>query len=178
MALRRRQIRARPGDTGLYPEEGCPDDVLSSPLHMSSSSSPTGLSPTLADVCRSHPVVLGYLFGSHARGTADADSDIDVAVLADPGLSPNERLNLRFRLMRHLAEVLDHPLDQIDIIVLQDVPSLLQYNVIRTGQPVFERDPAARHTFELSVERRYDDERPYLERETTITLQRILSRTA
>ena len=41
---------------------------------------PEQFTASLAAVCRSYPVSLAYLFGSHARGTADAESDIDVAV--------------------------------------------------------------------------------------------------
>ncbi|MFC3959028.1 type VII toxin-antitoxin system MntA family adenylyltransferase antitoxin [Halovivax cerinus] len=35
---------------------------------------------TVSSVLAAHPVTVGYLFGSHARGEADARSDVDVAV--------------------------------------------------------------------------------------------------
>jgi len=145
---------------------------------MSSSPSLQRLTTTIRTICHSQPVVLAYLFGSHARGTVDADSDIDLAILADASLLPLQRSELRFRLMRTLAEELNVPLEQIDLIILQDVPSLLQHNVIRNGRVLFARETSARREFELAVERRYDDESPYLEREADITVKRILSHTA
>lgn len=131
-----------------------------------------------ADLCRSQPVVLAYVFGSHARGMADAESDIDIAVLTDPSLSKDERFDLRFRLMRHLAVSKNIPVEKIDLVVLQDVPVLLQYNVIRNGQMLFERSAGVRHDFEFSVEQRYEDEAPSLDREADMTIQRILNRHA
>ncbi len=54
-----------------------------------------------------------YVFGSAARGTLRARSDIDLAV---SGLPPS----LFFRAMSKAADVLDRPLDLIDLD--QDVP--------------------------------------------------------
>ena len=135
-----------------------------------------GLEGSIREICASHPVMLAYLFGSHARSSADAESDIDIAVLADASLSKDERLDLRFRLRIALAESLRLDLEMIDIIVLQDVPILLQYNVIRTGRVLYARDANTRSDFQLRVEQLYEDEAPYLERESAITLQRILAR--
>lgn len=136
------------------------------------------LAAKIADVCRRHPVVLVYLFGSHARGDADSESDVDLAVLVDASLTPLQRHRLRLRLLRDAADALDLPLEHLDVVTLQDVPVLLQYNVLRTGQLLFAKTPAARQAFERSVEQRYEDVRPYLEREAELTLQRILSRPA
>jgi predicted nucleotidyltransferase/plasmid stability protein len=42
----------------------------------------------LARVCRLHHVVWLAVFGSHARGDAHADSDVDVVVEFAPGMTP------------------------------------------------------------------------------------------
>lgn len=139
---------------------------------------PTGLPEAIVSVCRAHPVTVAYLFGSHARGTADAESDIDVAVLADPSISKEERHALKLTLGRALASALPPSAGEIDIVVLQDVPVLLRYNVVRTGLPVFATTLSARRAFEFDTERRYEDERPLLDREADLTLDRILSRAA
>jgi len=145
---------------------------------MQSSPLPTGLPQAIASVCRAHPVTVAYLFGSHARGTADAESDLDIAVLARSSLSKEERHTLKLHLGRALAEVVSASAGEIDIVVLQDVPVLLRYNVVRTGLPVFGATPSARRAFEFDTERRYEDERPLLDREADLTLDRILSRAA
>jgi predicted nucleotidyltransferase len=141
---------------------------------MSAQRSATGLEDVIRKTCRSHPVRLAYLFGSHARGTADTESDLDVAVLADSSLSKEERHALKLRLGRALAGALPLDCGEIDVVVLQDVPTLLQYNVIR-GKPVFVTRPSVRAGYELSVQSRYDDEKPLLDREAELALDRILS---
>jgi uncharacterized protein len=138
--------------------------------------STTGLEDAIRETCRAHPVQLAYLFGSRARGTADRESDIDVAVLAHPSLSKEQRHTLKGRLGRVLAEVLPADAGEIDVVVLQDVPTLLQYNVIRDGTTVFAAGTAVRVAYELQVQNLYDDERSLLDRETALALDRILSR--
>lgn len=42
----------------------------------------------LSDYCRQHHIRRLSLFGSHAKGTAHADSDIDLLVEFDGGMAP------------------------------------------------------------------------------------------
>jgi predicted nucleotidyltransferase len=138
----------------------------------------TVLAETVRDVCRSHPVTLAYLFGSHARGTADAESDIDIALLVAPAIPNEERFDLRLTLRSAIAVALGRDSDSVDLVILQDVPVLLRYNVLRKGHLLFATDIAARRAFEREVENAYADESPYLDREADITLGRILSHAA
>ncbi len=151
-------------------QAGYPRGIL--PL-MASLSSPS-LLRLLRETCQRFPVTLAYLFGSHARGTADDESDIDVGVLAVPLLTAPERRSLRLELTRAVSETL--ATDAVDVVILQDVPVLLQYNVIRRGTLLFARARADRLAYELAVERRYDDERLFLDREADRTIERLLSR--
>lgn len=121
---------------------------------------------------------LAFLHGSLARGKADAESDIDIGILASASLDKAQRYELRIRLMRSLADTLNMPLEKIDLVILQDVPVLLQFHVIRNGIVLFERDRSERIAYALRVEQFYDDERYYLERESQATIDRILSRPA
>lgn len=120
-------------------------------------------------------VRIAYLHGSHVRGSVDEESDIDIGILAAPSLDKHARFRLRLRLMSAVADALRVPLEKIDLVILQDVPVLLQFNIIRNGIVLFERDHSERIHFELRVEQAYDDERYYLERESKATVQRILS---
>jgi len=123
-------------------------------------------------------VHLAYLHGTRACGRADQESDIDIGILAAPSLDKGERFKLRIRLMRALADTLHEYLEKIDLIILQDVPVLLQFNVVRKGILLFGRTRQEKIEYELQVEREYDDERYYLQREADITINRILSRPA
>lgn len=50
---------------------------------------------TIRSVVERYPVRLAVLYGSLARGTATAASDVDIAVAFDAELSPEERLRRR-----------------------------------------------------------------------------------
>jgi hypothetical protein len=143
---------------------------------MSRPSDSPSLPGSIAAACRAPGVLLVYLFGSYARGTADAESDIDIAVLASP-LSPEARRRLRLDLLARCTDILAAEERHIDLVILQDVPVLLQYNVVRSGILLAGND-ADRIAYELQVERRYDDERPGLEEQTDLGLQRLLSHPA
>ncbi|MDO8863489.1 nucleotidyltransferase domain-containing protein [Haliea sp. E1-2-M8] len=56
---------------------------------------------------------LAYLFGSLARGSAHSGSDLDLAVLARPSLSVEERIAL----IENLAGLLGRPVDLVDLTV-------------------------------------------------------------
>lgn len=129
----------------------------------------------VAEACKPHPIALAYLFGSHAIGKADAESDIDIAVLADEPLTKGQRFGLRLELMVKLAEALGVQIENMDVVVLQDVSILLKMNVIRSGIRAYERDRQTRMDFEYGVEQEYEDEEPMIEMETEMTIQRILS---
>ncbi len=128
--------------------------------------------------CASFPVTVAYLFGSYVQGAADDESDVDIAVLVKPGLSALERHDMKLRLIRACSEECGMPLEKMDIVILQDVPVLLQLNVLQRGKLIFAKSAAVRRAFEIEVERTYEDERPYIERETELTLERILAHRA
>jgi hypothetical protein len=54
----------------------------------------------IARIIERYPVPCAVLYGSQIRGTATADSDVDIAVAFEEGLSPTERLERRIDLIR------------------------------------------------------------------------------
>ena len=91
-----------------------------------------------------------YLFGSHAKGNATAESDIDIAVLLQDGADPVVDLLLA----DYLAEKLGK---KIDIVVLNRASSILQHEVVRDGIRLLEASPMVRRLFELRSFRGYVD---------------------
>ncbi len=73
-----------------------------------------------------------WLFGSHARGEADIESDVDLAVLCLPSLG-----NDRFALMELVARTAGV---EIDVIDLETANPILAWEVLTTGRIVVERD--------------------------------------
>ena len=80
-------------------------------------------------------VQLAVLFGSVAKETANSDSDLDIAVLADHKLSSDEKIQL----IQGLAEKIGRPIDLIDLF---DPPQPLLGQIIKTGRKIFGTDEA------------------------------------
>ena len=110
-------------------------------------------------------VVLAYLFGSQAQGSAMPDSDYDVAVLATSSLPPARGFQLASEIGRLLGGA------PVDVIPLDAAPIELAYAVIASGRCVYERELLARVEFEADVLSRYGD-RLYLLREQRADLIR------
>ena len=105
-------------------------------------------------------VVAAYLFGSQARGTAGPGSDVDVAVLF--GRPPAATLLAQpFALADDLRGLLGR---RVDLVVLDSAPPDLVHRVLRDGQLLLDRDPAARIRFEVAARNAYFDLLPMLER--------------
>ncbi|NLO29648.1 MAG: nucleotidyltransferase domain-containing protein [Methanosarcina mazei] len=115
-------------------------------------------------------VKLAYLFGSTARGESNCLSDIDIAVLFDDALLQKEAFDPQVELISELTCLLKT--DNVDIVVLNDSPLLLTYNIIREGI-ILKSDEPLRVKFETKVMSRYLDERYHIERHTKESLKRI-----
>lgn len=73
-----------------------------------------------------------YLFGSHAQGTAGPDSDIDIAVLVAGKLAPLQ--------LWELAQTIG---DNVDLLDLRSASTVMQYQIITTGQQLWTKDAQA-----------------------------------
>ncbi len=105
-------------------------------------------------------LIAAYLFGSEARGTAHATSDVDVALLFEAGPRPTlegQPFDLQDRLERALGRTLD-------LLVLNQAPPDLVHRVLRDGRLVLDRSPSARIRFEVHARNEYFDLLPHLER--------------
>lgn len=101
-----------------------------------------------------------YLFGSNARGEANAASDVDVALLYQR--TPASTLAARsFYAAAELESLLCTP---VDVVVLNDAPLDLVHRVLRDRILVFERDRSARIAFEVRARNDYFDLLPVLRR--------------
>jgi len=100
-----------------------------------------------------------YLFGSRARGTARASSDVDLGVLyrKEP---PPTLLAQPFGLQVELAAALGIP---VDLVVMNTAPADLVHRVLRDGRILLEKDRSARIAFEVGARNRYFDLLPILE---------------
>ncbi|CAG0996894.1 MAG: nucleotidyltransferase [Candidatus Methanoperedens nitroreducens] len=115
-------------------------------------------------------VILAYIFGSTVRGDAGRLSDVDIGVLLDENLSKKDRFELELRLMGEIAVLINK--NKIDLIVLNEAPLLLAYNIIKDGI-ILKSGETQRVKFETKILSMYLDEKYYIKRHTEETLKRI-----
>ncbi|MFZ3385228.1 MAG: nucleotidyltransferase domain-containing protein [Candidatus Methanoperedens sp.] len=115
-------------------------------------------------------VILAYLFGSTVRDDAGRLSDVDIGVLVDENLSKKDRFDLELKLMGDIAILINK--NKIDLIVLNEAPLLLAYNIIKDGI-ILKSSETARVNFETKILSMYLDEKYYIKRHTEETLKMI-----
>src|SRR3954469_18431794 len=76
-------------------------------------------------------VLEAYLFGSQARGDAQAHSDVDVAVFVDRGRAQPGSFGYDAALAADLMAALRR--NDVDVVILNDAPPLLYHRVLRDG---------------------------------------------
>ena len=115
-------------------------------------------------------VASAYLFGSHAEGRAHRESDVDVGVLLHYGVYPTARarFDARVRLSARIAAALR--IDQVDLVVLNDVPPRLARRIVIEGRRVFCADSEADHSFVRDAQLRAADLEPFLRRTQALKL--------
>lgn len=102
-------------------------------------------------------VLVAYLYGSFARGTAHKGSDVDIPVLF------RERVDAR------LGGPLDELRDAVeracstpcDLADARAAPADLVHRILRDGEILVERDRSARIAFEVERRNEYFDLLPY-----------------
>lgn len=96
-----------------------------------------------------------YLFGSAAKGTQRAGSDIDIAVIFTSQYKNKfERFERRLDLEIELEKITGKAVDVVD---LEMAPPVLQHQVRKHGILLFEKDRRLRVAFEVASRRRYFD---------------------
>jgi hypothetical protein len=111
----------------------------------------------LASRWREDPKVAAvYLFGSRAHGGAASLSDVDLAVVLTTGLGADARWSTRMALLSDAYRQLGT--EAVDLVVLEDAPSVLGHRILRDGRLLAESDPRRRVAVAEGVLRRYFDE--------------------
>ncbi|MFQ6065543.1 MAG: nucleotidyltransferase domain-containing protein [Candidatus Bathyarchaeia archaeon] len=116
-------------------------------------------------------VRVAYLFGSYARGETGPLSDFDIAVLLDRELGKQETFDLRLRLINAISSILKT--NKFDLVVMNNAPLLLNFNIIREGKVLNSKDETERVIFETQILSRYLDRRYYDEKHVEMGIKRI-----
>ncbi|MGB9940068.1 type VII toxin-antitoxin system MntA family adenylyltransferase antitoxin [Methanosarcina sp.] len=100
-------------------------------------------------------VELAYLFGSTAEDNRGPLSDIDVGVYLSVRLTKMERIDKRLELAVKLAGFLKS--DSIDLIIMNDAPPVINFEIIKPNVPLFVRDDDIKLDVEQKIMSRYLD---------------------
>jgi predicted nucleotidyltransferase len=117
------------------------------------------LTSRLTRALQARPEVrLAFLFGSSVSRGVDAAKDVDVAVAFTRSLGLLEQGRIATQLARAAER-------EIDLVDLDEAPTLLRWQVVRNGIALFARDPAELVALRARVSLEYFDLEPFLERE-------------
>jgi predicted nucleotidyltransferase len=108
--------------------------------------------------CKEYNVKIAVLFGSLATGKANNDSDVDLAVLLEKDFFPNgtfEAGKLKRKIIRELTDLLET--SKIDLVLLNQVSSLLSFQVAKTGKLIYQRNSGDFAGFASLALRRHND---------------------
>ena|SRR3989338_11298639 len=113
----------------------------------------------IVSIMEKHGVLVGYLFGSAARGTMGPHSDIDVAVLFDKNKVPQERqFDEELSISGEIARALN--VEDADVVNLGTVRNpLLKHIVASEGILVLMKDRDKYFLLERSIIQEYEDSR-------------------
>jgi predicted nucleotidyltransferase len=119
-------------------------------------------------------VKLAYLFGSVAEGREGKLSDVDMGVLLDESLNKKEKFNLQLKLISELTSILKT--DRIDLIVMNNAPISLNYEIIKANHPLLVRNEGQKIDCEHRILSRYLDRRYYDKRWAAEFLKKVAER--
>lgn len=125
---------------------------------------------TIINYCAAHPqVVAVYLYGSHSRGTANALSDIDIAVmLAKPS---DANVDFHLGVIEEMMRIFHT--DDVDVQLLSlDTPPALAFRMIQ-GNLLYCQSVKTKAMIEAQILSRYQDFQPFLAIQFSAMEQRI-----
>ena len=124
----------------------------------------------IAVIMERHDILVGYLFGSAARGKMGPHSDIDVAVLFDEKKVPEiKQFDEKLAIASEITDAFS--VKDADVINLnQQTNPVLRYDAVILGEVIFVRNSSVKNQLVRAVLREYEDTR-YL-RETSYRILR------
>lgn len=127
----------------------------------------TDINLKVAEIARKYNLTLVLLFGSQATGKTHKGSDYDIAYLGEAPLSLGEESKLVVDLMRIFGS------EAIDLASIRGASPLLLYEIVRTGNILFERTPSLFTSLYIYALRIYEEARPLFELRSAFLKKRI-----
>jgi len=101
-------------------------------------------------------ILAAYLFGSYGTAEQTPLSDVDIAILLRGGVK--DSFDKQLEISSEVAENADS--DDVNVLILNTAPVILQFRVIKTGRLLFARDQNELADFQELVFKVYADFMP------------------
>lgn len=105
----------------------------------------------IEDLLEQFNIVLIYIFGSYAKGTNTANSDLDIGILLEGDTYPM----LRLHILNEFVGILGR--DDIDLVILNDVDEVMKFQVIKYGKLAYYKNITEKVMFESRTMSEYMD---------------------
>ena len=121
------------------------------------------LQAELPGILQGRPVMLAYLFGSVADGTTLPSSDVDIALVLEPGcdLAPYDRMKMEFDIAAEVEKRCK--VNEADVRSIDSAPLTVKGTVLTEGVLLFSRDEEFRVDYEVYMRKMYFDFLPVAE---------------
>ncbi|MEW6456672.1 MAG: nucleotidyltransferase domain-containing protein [Acidobacteriota bacterium] len=116
-------------------------------------------------------IIAVYLFGSSTHGIKHRESDLDIGILFENNRLSENKLEIYNKLYSIFSDIF--PAKEIDIVFLNDAPLSLQFDAIRNGKILYERDRNIRLNYEEKIILEYIDFEPIQREIDKIILERV-----
>lgn len=117
---------------------------------------------------RDREVLFAYIFGSYGRGKPSPLSDVDIAVYLGDDC---DFFSKKLHLVGNVSEILKT--DEVDIVILNELPLSLIHSVLKTGKLLFCKDERKRVEFEARANTLYCDAEPLRKKVSEALIKRI-----
>ncbi len=106
-------------------------------------------------ILQQNDVALVYLFGSEVRGVSHKESDVDIGVLFDKKVIPEDYLRLEGKLIGFFSKI--YPKKEINVVNLNISSPLLKQSVVLEGKLLYRRSELDQILFQIKTLRQYED---------------------
>ena len=106
---------------------------------------------------RQAEIEIAYIFGSIARGTESALSDIDIAILIDDQQINDDKFRYGYKaeILADLMKTLKT--NNVDLVILNEANTLLRHRVLYHGKLIYSKNEKKRIEFQTNTIDKYID---------------------
>jgi hypothetical protein len=106
---------------------------------------------------RQAEIEIAYIFGSIARGTESALSDIDIAILIDDQQINEDKFRYGYKaeILADLMKILKT--NNVDLVILNEANTLLRHRVLYHGKLIYSKNEKKRIEFQTNTIDKYID---------------------